>query len=205
MEFTQGVKKNVFKKMFYLGPKFIKRITREARLDFDKSSIIFSKKEGKVYFGSIWSKKDKFPSLFVLRDNAKLTLIDNFRIYSGAKIYVNKGAHLVLGSGYINHNVNISCFERIEIGENVAISENVTIRDSDNHEIMTNGESKQKTQPVKIGNKVWIGLNVTILKGVTIGDGAVIAAGSVVVGDVFPNTLVAGVPAKVVKSEIHWK
>ena len=47
---------------------------------------------------------------------------------------------------------------------------------------------------------VWIGMNSLILKGVRIGDGAIVAAGSVVVRDVPPKAVVAGVPAKVVKT-----
>ncbi len=54
-------------------------------------------------------------------------------------------------------------------------------------------------KPVRIGNDVWIGGNVTILPGVTSGDGAVVAAGAVVTEDVPANTLVGGVPAKVIK------
>ncbi|MDE7192107.1 MAG: sugar O-acetyltransferase, partial [Clostridia bacterium] len=53
--------------------------------------------------------------------------------------------------------------------------------------------------PVKIGNNVWIGAHATILSGVTIGDNAIIAAGAVVTKDVPQNTVVAGVPAKIIK------
>ena len=50
-----------------------------------------------------------------------------------------------------------------------------------------------------IGNDVWIGCNAVICRGVHIGDGAVIAAGAVVTKDVWPYTIVAGVPAKPIK------
>jgi acetyltransferase-like isoleucine patch superfamily enzyme len=123
-------------------------------------------------------------------------------VFSGSRVSVNDNAVLVLGSGYINHNLNLACFERIEIGHGVNISENVVIRDSDNHEI--SGSAQPKTAPIKIGDHVWIGLNATILKGVTIGNGAVIAAGSFVNRDVPPATLVAGVPAKVVRENVSW-
>jgi len=53
--------------------------------------------------------------------------------------------------------------------------------------------------PITVGDGAWIGARVTILPGVTIGNGAVVAAGAVVTRDVAPNTLVAGVPARLVR------
>ncbi len=92
------------------------------------------------------------------------------------------------------------CKDNVTIGSDCAISWDVTIMDTDYHSI----EGNSDTASVTIGNKVWIGCKATILKGVTIGDGAVIAAGALVTRDVPPNSVVAGVPAKVVKSNIHW-
>lgn len=53
--------------------------------------------------------------------------------------------------------------------------------------------------PIHIGKNVWIGANATVLAGVRIGDGAVVVAGAVVTKDVEPNTIVGGVPAKIIK------
>lgn len=60
-------------------------------------------------------------------------------------------------------------------------------------------------EPCRIGNDVWIGANVIICRNVTIGDGAVIGAGSVVTHDVEPYTIVAGVPARLLKKRFDDK
>lgn len=60
-------------------------------------------------------------------------------------------------------------------------------------------EQGVSTQPVVISDDVWIGANAVILPGVTIGRHCVIAAGAVVTKDVPDNTLVGGIPAKVIK------
>jgi acetyltransferase-like isoleucine patch superfamily enzyme len=56
------------------------------------------------------------------------------------------------------------------------------------------------TKPVVISDDVWIGANATITPGVTIGRHSVVAAGSVVTHDVPPYTIVAGVPARIIKT-----
>ena len=53
--------------------------------------------------------------------------------------------------------------------------------------------------PIHIGKRVWLGANVTVLAGVTIGNNAIVAAGAVVTKDVPANTIVGGVPAKILK------
>jgi acetyltransferase-like isoleucine patch superfamily enzyme len=67
------------------------------------------------------------------------------------------------------------------------------------------GQPQPHTAPIVIGDHVWIGTNSLVLKGVTVGDGAVVAAGSVVTRDVPASTLVAGVPAKPVRTIEHWQ
>ena len=53
--------------------------------------------------------------------------------------------------------------------------------------------------PIHIKDRVWIGANATVVPGVTIGENSIVAAGAVVTKDVPPNTIVGGVPAKVLK------
>lgn len=142
-----------------------------------------------------------------LANNAVLK-VDAFDVFAGSRINVNQGAKLTLGSGYMNHDCVIDCFDSVTIGHHVVISERVVLRDSDNHAITVSGNEvaneTKVTAPIVIGDHVWIGINVIVLKGVTIGEGAVVAEGSVVNKDVPPHCLVAGVPAKVIKTNVTW-
>lgn len=184
----------VFKpSMCYVHPEALVRI--EKYLNFNRQWDTQRMMRNKMV-GSIYLAKD-----------ATLD-VDAFDVNAGSRINVNAGAKLSLGSGYMNHECVIDCFDSITIGHHVVISERVVLRDSDNHTIMdsesmTAGKSVV-TAPIVVGDHVWIGMNVIVLKGVTIGEGSIVAAGSVVNKDVPPRCLVAGVPAKVVKSNVSW-
>jgi len=91
----------------------------------------------------------------------------------------------------------------VEIGEQTLVSMHCTILSS-NHAVPPMGtlirDTADEVLPTKIGRDVWIGANAVILGGVCIGDGAVIAAGAVVNRDVDAGSIVAGVPARFVRS-----
>lgn len=159
--------------------------------------------KGNLEIGKPWGRKAVFPTSFKLGNNSKIVVNGHFKIHEGASIGIDDNASLILGSGYTNNRFSISCFESITIGNDVVISSGVTIRDSDNHTIKDVGFIK--TKPIIIGHHVWIGMNAIILKGVKIGNGAIIAAGAVVNRDVQDNTLVGGVPAKVIRENVHWE
>lgn len=190
-------------KSFVLSKKYGAHfwIFRKCKLYIAKSANITL--QGYLHINEPWAHGQKSYATFKIEDYATLEVKNGFRFRSGNYVSIEKNARLVLGSGSINRNCNLSCFKYVSIGENVHISENVVIRDSDNHSVLYDGYVQ--AAPIIIGNNVWIGLNSTILKGVTIGDGAVIAAGSVVTKDVPPKALVAGVPARVIKEEVEWK
>lgn len=159
---------------------------------------------GSLSVNSSWFKENKrrYTSEFRLDSYSTFYCNGDFKLYQGASIYVAHKAKLVIkGFGFMNTNSTLNCFDYIELGNDCAIADNVTISDSDNHSITG---SKVKA-PIIIKDHVWIGKNATILKGVIIGEGAVVAAGAVVTKNVPPYTLVAGIPAKVIKENIQWK
>ena len=163
---------------------------------------------GQFSINRVWLKglQKKYHSELIMSEGSLLRIEDDFSMYQGASIIIEKGASLIIkGRSYLNTNSYIRCHNRIEIGFDTYISGNVTIRDSDLHFIIENGIKKNNTKPVNIGNHVWIGENVTILKGVNIGDGAVIASNAVVTKNVLAGTIVAGNPAKVIRENIDWE
>lgn len=136
----------------------------------------------------------------VLLNGGKVTLGTSLMVDGPVYIKVVDHGQLVLGDKvYFNRNCSITCVEEISIGDHCCIANNVVIVDHD-HILDKKGVTADlKSAPVKIGKYVWICANAVITSGVKIGDGAVIAAGAVVTKDVPPHTLVAGMPAKVIK------
>ena len=127
----------------------------------------------------------------------------NVRIHSRASI--RNPQNVILGD---NVRITMDCCiwaeknSRITMGDNVLIGPGVKIF-SGNHGTALNGVPMVFQERVEadiiIGNDVWIGANSVITNGVTTNDGAIIAAGSVVTKDVMKNSIVGGVPAKVIK------
>lgn len=115
-----------------------------------------------------------------------------------AKLYTHKHGRLTVGANTRLNGVHIDARNSVTIGKNVRIAPYTIILDSDFHDIKDHF-AEGKTSSVTIKDNVWIATRSTILKGVTIGENSVVAAGSVVTRDVPPNTIVGGVPAKVIK------
>lgn len=174
---------------------------RYARIVINKTAKIECK--GKLIIGNKENQKSRQETRLSMGKNSNLKVQGNFSIGFGSDIRIFDNAKLELGSGYLNGFVQIVCAGNIKIGNDVAIARDVIIRDTDAHEIL-NGKHK-KTKQVIIGNHVWIGTRAIIMKGVTIGDGAIIGAGAVVTKDVPANSIVAGVPANIIRENIKWE
>lgn len=157
----------------------------------------------RVVINDGWFEATPFRTLFAMRGHSRLIVHDAFSFYSNADVSILENATFEIGSGYANHGARIHCSNHIKIGYDVCIGNDVDIKDNDGHDVI--GSSKPASLPIVIEDHVWIGARVTVLKGVTIGEGAVVAAGAMVTKDVPPHTMVAGVPARVVKENVSWK
>ena len=114
--------------------------------------------------------------------------------------YTDCGKNIRFGKRvFINSGCKFQDQGGITIGDDVLVGHNCVIATL-NHAMDPDRRADMVPAPVVIGDKVWIGANVTILQGVTIGEGAVVAAGAVVSKVVPPRAVVAGVPAKVIKT-----
>ena len=114
-------------------------------------------------------------------------------------------SRIEIGDGVGANSVAIFCrSQTIRIGARTMIGGNCQIMDSDGHPLWPltarwHYPGNEHDAPVDIGEDVYIGLNVIVLKGSRIGNGAVIAAGSVVSGDIPPNCVAGGIPARVTR------
>ena len=114
--------------------------------------------------------------------------------------YCEFGKNLTLGKDvFINMGCRFQDTGGITIGDETLIGHG-SILTTLNHGVDPDRRADMIPAPVVIGRKVWLGAGVTIVPGVTIGDGAIVGAGAVVTKDVPANAIVAGVPAKVVRT-----
>ena len=114
--------------------------------------------------------------------------------------HTNFGRFIKLGKNvFINHACSFLDIGGITIEDDVQIGPRVNLT-SENHPLDPADRKTVILQPILIKRNAWIGAGATILPGVTVGENAIVAAGAVVSRDVPPNTVVAGIPAKVVKT-----
>ncbi len=111
------------------------------------------------------------------------------------------GPRLSIGArSFINYDVFIDTADAVSIGADVEIGMRVMLITS-THEFGSTSHraGASASAPIRIGDGTWIGAGAIVLPGVTIGNGSVVASGSVVTSDVEANSLVGGVPARVLR------
>ena len=189
-------------------------------VDGNNNSVIFSEESACLVESTIEIRGNDnvivFGEQVVLRGRCGLTIEgDGNRVEMGERSNGQIGANLHTSNGTLRIgdestfvDVQITLHEPglVELGRDCMLSAGVWIANSDMHAIvdLKSGERLNPPRDVVIGDHVWLGYDCKILKGTTIGSGSVIATGAVVTQAVPPNSLVAGVPAKLKRRNIAW-
>ena len=185
-------------------------------LDFGPDASVFINGSTGVIFGE-WSviqpvleeNADKIEDYVVENDrrNSALPLLDlkgiNARIEPGAiirdQVHIGDNAVIMMGASI---NIGASIGEKTMIDMNAVLGGRATVGKNCHigaGSVLAGVIEPPSASPVVIEDNVLVGANAVILEGVRVGEGSVVAAGAIVVEDVPAHTVVAGVPARVIK------
>jgi acetyltransferase-like isoleucine patch superfamily enzyme len=124
--------------------------------------------------------------------------------------FAQAGAVIRIGgaTGFVGY-VKVMAHEtgNITVGETCLFAEGTVVTASDMHSIIddSTGQRINPARDIAIHDHVWVGMRTMILKGAQIGKGSIVGAGAVVTGELPPNTLCVGVPARAVRHGVSWR
>lgn len=160
-------------------------------------------------------ENSQFPIQRIIRNPKYISIGDNFSAMNNLRLeawdyYQGETftPEIIIGNNVImNTDIHIGCINKVIIGDNVLMASRIYISDHSHGEINEEAlllppalRPLKSRGPVIIEKNVWIGEGVAILPGVTMGENSIIGANSVVTKSFPPNSVVAGNPAKVIKS-----
>ncbi|SCK18634.1 Acetyltransferase (isoleucine patch superfamily) [Streptomyces sp. WMMB 714] len=162
---------------------FVERVQRAIRLTEELNALRYAEQEA-IREG--WSKL------------TGQTVDESFHLIP--PVYSDHGINIRLGRNvFVNQNCRFNDIGGIDIGDDVMIGPGVSLLTSGHPLDPVQRRTGITSAPIRIGRNVWIGASALIMQGVTVEADAVVAAGAVVTRDVPARTLVAGVPATVIK------
>ncbi|GAA4039640.1 acyltransferase [Flavobacterium chungnamense] len=196
-----SIKNKIFKYLFIR----IENIQKENEFT-NKQALLRSFK--KVGANSSFGKDNIIKNPQYIEIGADFSALDRFRIEAWDGYFGQKFEPKITIGTNVNFNtdIHIGCVNSITIGDNCLFGSRIYITDHNHGDTSDGMISKTPLErpliskgPVVIENNVWVGEGVVIMPGVTIGANSIIGANSVVTKDVPKNTVVAGVPAKILK------
>jgi acetyltransferase-like isoleucine patch superfamily enzyme len=131
----------------------------------------------------------------------------------GTKIRVHEGEVSIGAKTVLGQECTISAFKHVSIGRECIVADRVMLIDFDHGVVEVERPIREQgiyKRDVRIANNVWIGYGASFLRGVTVGDNAVVGTYTVVNKDVAANSVVAGVPVRVLRMretprQLRWE
>ncbi len=203
--------------------KFIKKL-----LNSKTNTFVLIKANGqKIYNPKIkkleikfWGKNNyiEIHEPLTIRDNLYISCVDNCEVKIEKNNFYKKAMFLLGNSNKLNIGSNTTIEEasilqrnsfnnNIIIGSDCQISYEVIIRSTDGHTIYDKNSKvvRNYTKDVIIGDHVWIGARTMVLKGAQIPSNSIVGACALVNKEFTEeNTVLAGIPAKIIKRNVNW-
>ena len=147
--------------------------------------------------------------IYMKGNNQQLIIEDHCFMGNGALWIEDNHCALIIRTATTIEDAHLAVTEnhsRLEIGEDCMLAKHIEIRTGDSHSIVdeTTKERINKAHNVTIGKHVWIGTHAKILKGVTIESNSIVGTAALVTKNVAANTIVAGIPAVLVRTNVNW-
>ena len=148
--------------------------------------------------------------IYIFGNNNKI-IIGKGSYISNATFWIEGDCNEIkIGNGlFTNANNNFTCIDgkKLVIGDDCLFSSDINFQVGDGHPIYDTSDNRINiSKDIVIEDHVWVGKRAIILKGTQIPKGCVIGAGAIVTGKFTEeNTVIVGVPAKVVKKDIRWE
>jgi acetyltransferase-like isoleucine patch superfamily enzyme len=140
---------------------------------------------------------------FEIGREARVTLGRWSWIGHDCKIRVHEGEFLLGAKSVMGQECTISAYQHVSIGRECIIADRVMLIDFDHGMVEVERPIREQgiyKRDVAIGHNVWIGYGACLLRGVSVGDNSVIGTSSVVTADVPANAVVAGIPARLIRT-----
>lgn len=144
-----------------------------------------------------------------LRNSNSCLYIEKNQISNIYQFIISEDCNCIIREGITNGRILIRVGEgNLIIGRDCMLSQNIYIQNHDGHPIydIESGELQNPGKSIIIGDHVWVGESVSIMKGTNIGSGSVVGSKAFLSNNMYPNnSVIVGIPAKVIKSNIFWK
>lgn len=121
----------------------------------------------------------------------------------GCKLRVHEGEVEIGAKTVLGQECTISAFQHVSIGRECILADRVMLIDFDHGVVEVDRPIREQgiyKRDVRVGHNCWLGYGACILRGVTVGDNSIVGTSAVVTGDVPGNTVVAGIPARVLRT-----